>query len=272
MTAKTKIMGIINATPDSFAQDGIAGSMETALKKAEVYMAAGVDIIDVGGESTRPSGSEPVSAEEEARRVLPVISAIRQRWNIPISIDTFKASVADQAIRAGATMINDVSGMMLDATMGSVAKEHQVPIVLMHSHYGTDQVDHQFSNHPGFNANIVEEVVQGLERLAVQAISKGLTRQQIIVDPGIGFGKNTQENLALIKGLDRIKSLGYPVLLGASRKSFIGRITQAPVEERLAGSLAMASIGAFKGADIIRVHDVVETIQAIQMIDALRGV
>lgn len=275
-THKTKIMGIMNMTTDSFSGDGLltkSQDLSAFLAKLDHYIAYKVDIIDVGGESTRPGAAAPVSLQDELDRVLPAIRLIRERYDGPISVDTFKAEVARQAIAAGATMINDVSGMMMDPEMVNVARESELPIILVHSRLtqASCQMDHQDSKPTGYNEKIVDTVIGDLENLTVYAISRGLKRGQIILDPGIGFGKTAQENLALIKNLHRICALGYPVLLGVSRKSFIGHTTGAPVEQRLAGSIAAATVGLLNGADIIRVHDIAETHQAVQIIDAMKN-
>lgn len=274
---KTHVMGIINVTSDSFSGDGVIQNdqeyLDLALKKAHQYMRANVDVLDIGGESTRP-GSNPVSEEEEMHRVLPVIQAIRHHYSsVPISIDTVKANVAKAALTAGATIINDVSGFIQDSEMADVAVEFNVPIVLMHN--GRTRQESTVSEYnplytASYSQDIVQDVMDDLEVLANQAISRGVKPHQIIVDPGIGFGKMPEQNLPLLKNLDRIKAMGYPILLGVSRKFFIGHLTQASVDKRLPGSIAAATIGVMKGANIIRVHDVEESIQAVQIADAIR--
>lgn len=273
---RTKVMGILNVTPDSFSGDGLlqmGGYPELTAHRIHQFIDAGVDIIDVGGESTRPGASD-VLADEEIQRVLPVIQTIRSiSSTVLISVDTTKAEVARYALMHGANMINDVSGLMTDPEMVDVAREFYAPVVIMHSQQaqGVYMSDQQPSS-ANRNESIVEEVARDLERLVIYAISRGLSRQQIIVDPGIGFGKTVGQNYSLLKNLNRIKNLGYPVLLGTSRKSFIGSTTQQPVEERLPGSLVSAAIGVMKGANILRVHDVLETVQAVHIIDAIREV
>jgi dihydropteroate synthase len=271
---RTKIMGILNVTPDSFSGDGVMQSQEdcvhVALPRIHKFMASNVDIIDVGGESTRP-GAVEIPAQEEIMRVIPIIRAIRQYYDVPISVDTTKAKVAREALTAGANIINDVSGLLFDSEMVNVVRDYKVPVVIMHSqqpHFShlTNPLDRGVNR----NRSIVEEVVDDLERLTRQAIKQGILRQQIIVDPGIGFGKTVQENLSLINNLDRIKALGYPILLGVSRKSFIGYTTKSPIHQRVPESIAAMTIGIMKGADIVRVHDVAESVQAGRMIDAIK--
>lgn len=272
-----KIMGILNATPDSFSGDGVlsgAFALDAALKKVEYFIASGADIIDIGGESTRPTNALPISLEEELNRVLPVVEAIRQRFDIPLSIDTFKAPVARQALERGVTMVNDVTGMTADCDMPGVVSAFSAPVVLMHSHFSKDlnQLDHTASKSPHYDEQIVSVIFEALKNLAVQALSQGVKPAQIILDPGVGFGKSSLENLALIKHLGIFKQLGYPLLLGVSRKTFIGHFTGAVPTERLPGSLGMAAIGIMNGADFIRVHDVAETRQVVQLVQAMEAV
>lgn len=265
---RTKVMGILNATPDSFAGDGVLMAPDTAIAHAlqivERFIDAGADIIDVGGESTRP-GATPVDGESELQRVIPLIRAIRQRFTIPISIDTTKSVVACQALAAGATLINDVSGLMLDPEMNGIVVASKAPIVLMHSQLscGVSQSDLNIQKN-----DIVTTVVRDLEHLALHAISRGIKPDQIIIDPGIGFGKTPLQNLQLIKNLDQLKALSYPVLLGASRKSFIGHLTGVAVDQRLPASLAAVTLAVMSRTDIIRVHDVAATKQVIQLLEA----
>lgn len=275
MTGRTKVMGILNVTPDSFSGDGLWGHDDTithAITKARQFIHQGVDILDLGGESTRP-GAAPVSLVEELSRVVPVVQAIHQEFpDIIISIDTTKSEVAQAAIRAGASIINDVSGLLMDPEMIAVALEENVPVVIMHSQLGSgvQQFD-RITPLSTCGRSIDAEVTSDLDRMTIHAISRGLTRHHIILDPGIGFAKTPEQNLQLISNLDRIKALGYPVLLGVSRKSFIGHATGEPVEKRLAGSLAAAAVGVMNGAHIVRVHDVEETVQAMKVVDAIRG-
>ncbi|WP_052045992.1 dihydropteroate synthase [Candidatus Paracaedibacter symbiosus] len=267
---RSKLMGILNATPDSFTGDGIlSGGKEgvtTALKVVERFIEQGADIIDIGGESTRP-GAIPVDQETEIKRIVPIIQAIRARFSIPLSIDTTKSMVATAALEVGASIINDVSGLMLDPQMVDVIVESGVPIVIMHSQLAraVNQSDHGPLNND--ENDIVTNVVSDLERLTVYVISRGVKPHQIILDPGIGFGKTPLQNLQLIKNLSQLKELGYPVLLGASRKSFIGHLTGFPIGQRLPASLAAAAVAVLQKTDIIRVHDVAETRQVIQLLE-----
>ncbi len=274
MTRPTKVMGIINVTPDSFSGDGVmvtSDYIQKAVEQARIFIRQGADILDIGGESTRP-GAKPVSLKDELVRVIPVIEAVHSEFpDVLISVDTSKADVARASIRAGATIINDVSGLMMDPDMTDVALDENVPVVIMHSQQGSSiqQIDRTDPlNKCGSSIDSI--VADDLDRLAIHAISRGLTRHHIILDPGIGFAKTQEQNLELIGNLDRIRNLGYPVLLGVSRKSFVGYVTGDPVEKRLPGSLAAATIGVMKGAHIVRVHDVAETVQAVRIVDAIQ--
>lgn len=274
MTQKTKVMGIINVTPDSFSGDGLMqwdNLNQAAISQAKKMIEYGAYILDIGGESTRP-GAGIIAADEELSRVIPVIEAVHNAFpEVLISIDTTKAVVASAAIKAGASIINDVSGLMMDPDMVGVAIEENVPVVIMHSQQGMciqqkDRADPLSK----CGRSIDIEVAADLECMAIYAIGRGLSRHHIILDPGIGFAKTPEQNLELILNLNRIKALGYPVLLGVSRKSFIGHTTGNPVDDRLAGSLAAASVGVLNGAHIVRVHDVKETVQAMKIVDAIR--
>jgi dihydropteroate synthase len=273
---RAHVMGIINVTADSFSGDGVITDkeqfVENALQKAHLYVGANADIIDIGGESTRP-GALLIPEEEEITRVIPVIQAIRQHYSIPLSIDTTKAAVAENAFLAGANILNDVSGMMMDPHMAEVAIRFDVPVILMHMKfaYTTSKVTDASLNNAQ-PEDIVDEVIKDLERLTIHAMSHGIKKENIILDPGIGYGKNVEQNLSILKNLQRIKALGYPILMGVSRKAFIGYTTRAPVDKRLFGSIAASAIAVLNGADIIRVHDVAETVQAIQVADAIRRV
>ena len=272
----SSVMGIVNVTPDSFSGDGFMDSQnkkEEILEKAGLWIEQGVDFLDVGGESTRP-GATAISEEEELARVIPIIKALAARYTVPISIDTTKAVVAEAALNAGACIVNDVSGLMMDPGLCDVVRIYQVPVVLTH-HSQAIAVHQRKEEHEPWTGSLkdfVSKVAHDLEMLAAQAMARGLTSQQLILDPGIGFGKTTTQNLAILKYIDRIKALNYPVLIGASRKSFIGHLTGAPVGERLPGSLLAVMLSALKGVDILRVHDVAETIQAVKMIKALQEI
>jgi len=253
-------MGVLNLTPDSFSGDGLGFNTDAALTRAKSFTTQGADIIDIGGESTRPNG-QVISLDEEIKRVIPTIERLTGELSVPISIDTYKASVARLAVAAGATMINDVWGLRQDAELARVAAEAGVPLVLASNQRGRPV------------ANIMSEVVSDLERAIHQAVAAGVPWDNIIVDPGIGFGKNLKQNLAIMRHLAELKQLERPILLGTSRKSMIGLVLDLPVEKRLLGTAATVAIGITNGVDIIRVHDVKQMKQVSQMSDAIvRGV
>lgn len=257
-TGKTLVMGILNVTPDSFSDGGKYSFLENAVAHAKKMAEEGADIIDVGGESTRP-GHKQISVEEEIARVVPVIKAIKEELDIVLSIDTYKSQVAEAAIAAGADIINDVWGAKYDPVIAAVAAKHQVPVILMHNRNNTSYTD--FWN----------EVKQDMEESVAIALEAGVKKEQIWLDPGIGFGKDTRRNIEMMQLLERFVGLGYPVLLGTSRKSLIGKVLDVPVSERLEGSLATACFGAGKGCSVIRVHDVKETVRALKMTDIMTG-
>ena len=259
--ARTWVMGILNVTPDSFSGDGLlaaaADPVGVAVDRARAMIAEGADILDVGGESTRP-GHEHVDAEEEVRRVVPVIGAVRDAFpDVPISVDTTKAPVAEAAMDAGASMLNDVWGVADDTSRLEVAARHDAPIVLMHNRA-----------EPRY-ADVVAEVVDDLARAIDRAVSAGVPRERTLVDPGFGFGKTPEHNLAVVRDLARLRELGRPILLGTSRKSTLGRVLDLPVEERLEATLATTALGVAFGADIVRVHDVRANVRAARMADAV---
>lgn len=264
MTRRTAVMGIVNVTPDSFSDGGKYFDPSRAVAHGEQMARDGADIVDIGGESTRP-GARPVAADEEARRVLPVIRKLRARISIPISIDTTKSEVARAALGEGADVINDISALGFDPAMATLAAKENVPVVLMHMQ-GTPRT----MQRDPFYENVVEEVKEFLGRRLEFAIEAGVDADRIIVDPGIGFGKNVEHNLALVRGLGALAGLGRPVLVGTSRKTFIGKLLDAAPEERLEGSLAAAVAAALAGANIIRAHDVKEAVRAVRVADALR--
>jgi dihydropteroate synthase len=266
-------MGIVNVTPDSFSGDGLLASglptksgdgrapagavVEAAVELARRLVAEGADILDVGGESTRP-GHETVSADEERARVVPVVGAIRAALpDAVLSIDTMKAGVAAAALDAGADMINDVWGVAAEDALLALAAESGVPVVLMHN-----RAEARY-------ANVVGEVIADLERAVERAVSAGVDRSNVIVDPGIGFGKTPEQSLAVLHELATLRILGRPVLVGASRKSTIGRVLDLPAEERLEGTLATTALAVASGADIVRVHDVEANVRAARMADAV---
>jgi dihydropteroate synthase len=273
---KTYVMGILNVTPDSFSGDGLMAKgdfIQAAVEQANRFVNAGAEILDIGGESTRP-GSQPVSAAEEIDRVLPVIQAlVQQNLKVILSVDTYKAEVAEAAIHAGAAWINDVWGLRADPRMGSVAAAAGVPVVLMHNRSKPNQVQLQErlgGQYVGAHyENLLEDVKRELLESVAIAHSAGVQDRQIILDPGIGFGKTIEQNLELVNKLNEIKALGYPVLLGPSRKSFIGYTLDLPPDQRLEGTAAVCAVGIVRGADILRVHDVEAIARVAKMVDAI---
>jgi len=261
---RTLIMGILNVTPDSFSDGGRFFKLKDALSHAKQMVADGADIIDVGGESTRP-GSEPVPLEEELRRVIPVIKAIRQEIDTPISIDTYKAEVAEQALEAGANLVNDISALRFDDRMKAVVAKYEVPVVLMHMR-GTPKTMQQ---NPTYE-DPVKEIIAFLHERIEAATAAGISREKIIIDPGIGFGKLGRHNLEILKRLAEFRVLGRPILVGTSRKAFIGQILKTDVSERLEGTIASVIISVMNGADIVRVHDVKPVKRAIGIADAIK--
>ncbi|MCX6695336.1 MAG: dihydropteroate synthase [Candidatus Altiarchaeota archaeon] len=256
------VMGIVNVTPDSFSDAGKFASTEKAVEHALRMAEDGADIIDVGGESTRP-GSEPVSVDQEISRVVPVIREISRKAGVPISIDSCKPEVVEKALQAGASMINDVNGLRGEG-MAELAARYDVPVCIMHMQ-GTPK---EMQKNPSYD-DVVKDVKSFLKKQADYAVKKGVSRNKIIVDPGIGFGKTTEHNIELIRKIREFKKLGYPVLIGPSRKAFIGNILNAPVGERLAGTIAASVVCAVNGADVIRVHDVKEVVQALRLAETI---
>jgi len=257
-------MGILNITPDSFADGGRFVNLDSAFEHAKKMAESGADIIDVGGESTRP-GSLPVSASEEKSRVIPVIERIARELNIPISIDTSKHEVALRAIQAGATMVNDITGLKSDAKMAKVISDSGSWVSVMHIK-GTPRY---MQENPTY-AELVPEVINGLRESINIATKAGVLPDRIIVDPGIGFGKTAEHNLTLINRLSELRVLGKPILIGLSRKSFIGKVLEQDIPERLIGTLAASALAIMNGANIIRVHDVSEMSNVARMVDAIK--
>jgi len=257
-------MGIVNVTPDSFYDGGRRLDSARAVAGGIAMVEAGADIIDIGGESTRP-GAEPVSVDEELTRVLPVIRGLRKSSEVPISIDTYKASVAAAALDEGADIVNDITALRFDPEMASLVAAQRVPVVLMHMQGipRTMQVEPHYSD-------VVREVRDFLGAQVRRAIEAGIAQERIIIDPGIGFGKSLEHNLTLLRELSVLASLGQPILVGVSRKHFIGKILDLGTQERLEGSLAAAAAAVFAGANIIRAHDVMETWRVLRIIDAIR--
>jgi len=254
----TYIMGILNITPDSFSDGGKWNHLDEALRHTEAMIADGADIIDIGGESTRP-GHTPVSAEEEAQRVLPVIEAVRKRFDIPISVDTFKSSVAESAIQAGADLVNDIWGLKYDPDLAGVIARKNAPCCLMHNRKEPDYTD--------FIADFLKDMQETID-IAKKA---GIADENIILDPGVGFGKTYENNLEIINKLECMHALGYPILLGTSRKSVIGLTLDLPADQRMEGTVATTVIGVMKGVAFVRVHDVKENYRALKMTEAILG-
>ncbi len=259
---RTLVMGVLNLTPDSFSGDGIHGDPGRAVERAHELVEAGADILDIGGESTRP-GSAIVDADLELRRVVPVLERLGE-LSVPISVDTRRAAVAQAALTAGASILNDISGLGEGPQLASLVAGAGAGVVLMHMQ-GTPQ-DMQRDPH---YEDVVGQVATFLAARARAAREAGIGPESIVLDPGIGFGKTLEHNLALLAHLDALAEVGYPVLVGTSRKSFIGQLTGQPVETRLSGSLASVAVAIARGADIVRVHDVRETRQAVAVADAI---
>lgn len=258
-------MGIINVTPDSFFDGGRYFNLQKAVDHAFRLIDEGADILDIGGESTRP-GAEPVSIDEELRRVIPVIEAISKRISIPISIDTYKAPVAEEAIKAGATIINDISGLRFDSEMSAIASKYKVPVIVMHIK-GTPK---DMQKNPYYEA-LIPEIIEYLRNSVVIAKQAGVDENMIIIDPGIGFGKLPEHNLEIIKNLREFSNLGKPLLIGVSRKSFIGKVLNESLpEKRLEGTASAVAISVINGANIVRVHDVGFMAKVVKMADAIK--
>lgn len=255
---KTLIMGILNVTPDSFSDGGKYNRIDAALKHAERMVNDGADILDVGGESTRPN-YERISEEEEIERVAPIIEAISRNIEVPISVDTYKSRVAEAAVKAGAHILNDIWGGKADSLMSKVAAEYKVPIILMHNR-GNMEYGH-----------FVRDVLQDLFESIMLVKDAGVKDENIILDPGIGFAKDLKLNLEMMRNLDKLVSLGYPVLLATSRKSMIGHVLDLPPSERMEGTAATICHGIQQGCQMVRVHDVKEMARTAKMMDALLG-
>lgn len=253
---RTLVMGILNVTPDSFSDGGRYNTVEAAVERARQMAEDGADIIDIGGESTRP-GCEVLSLDEELRRVVPAVEAVSQAVNLPISVDTYKAEVARQALEAGAHIINDVWGGQADPEMAAVAAQYDCPIILMHNRSNTDY------------KHFMDDVLNDLRIMIRSAKEAGVQDSQIVLDPGIGFAKNYEQNLIAMKFLSEFGELGYPVLLGTSRKTFIRNTLNLPADQVLEGTAATVVWGIAQGVDIVRVHDVKEIKRAVTMADAI---
>jgi len=283
--SRTYLMGILNLTPDSFSGDGLISDsrgdveqiestnfVDKALEQAQRFVKAGVDILDVGGESTRP-GASLVDVDGELSRVLPVIKALVGEFNVPVSVDTYKHQVAKAALEAGAQMVNDVWGLNADPEMAEVVAEYEAPIILMHNRSSwahADIKERLGGRYVGIPYDdLIEDIKHELMDSVDLARSAGIPDNKIILDPGIGFGKTVEQNLELINKLPEIRGLGYPILYGPSRKSFIGYTLDLPPDQRLAGTAAAVAVGIVRGADIVRVHDVEFMVQIAKMTDAI---
>ncbi|MBW2027640.1 MAG: dihydropteroate synthase [Deltaproteobacteria bacterium] len=264
LATRTHVMGILNVTPDSFSDGGLFLDREKAVEHGLEMARDGADIIDVGGESTRPY-SEEVPLDEELDRVIPVIEALSKEIKIPISIDTVKAAVAREALGAGASMINDISALRFDPHMASVAAEAGVPVILMHMK-GTPS---DMQDNPTYD-ELIPEIVDFLRDAIDRAVKAGIKESNIIVDPGIGFGKTFDNNLQIIRDLKQLSVLKKPILLGSSRKSFLGHLLGKEASERDVGTMATVSVGAMNGASIVRVHDVKKAVDTVRVVDAIR--
>jgi dihydropteroate synthase len=273
--SRTYVMGIINVTPDSFSGDGLRKSedpVQAALEQARAFAAAGADILDIGGESTRP-GSEPVSAAEESARVLPVVKAITAEIDLPVSIDTYKAAVAETAIDAGAGMINDVWGFKADPDIAGLAADQEVPVILMHNRSTPKSAEVQARLGGRYTGVEYDDMIEDIKRELLESVEiarkAGVVDANIILDTGIGFGKTVEQNLELLNRTGEVRALGYPVLIGSSRKSFIGYTLDLPPDQRVEGTAATVAIAIARGADIVRVHDVEVMARVAKMTDAI---
>lgn len=262
---RTHIMGILNVTPDSFSDGGIFLDSARAIAHGMEMAAEGADIIDIGAESTRP-GAEPISEAEELRRLLPVVEGLAAKIDVPISIDTYKSGVASAALEAGAAMINDISGLRFDPRLKEVAAAHQVPVIIMH----IKGEPRNMQQNPRYD-DLIGEILQYLGESIQQALGAGIDRSKIIIDPGIGFGKRLADNYEILRRLSEFKRLGCPLLVGPSRKSFIGNVLNLPPDQRLEGTLVAVTAAILQGADIVRVHDVKQVRRACRIADILAG-
>lgn len=256
LSKRTHIMGILNVTPDSFSDGGQYSSIDRAVKRAIELESLGADIIDIGGESTRPD-HEPISAKEEQKRVLPIIEAIKERISIPISIDTYKSTTAELAIKAGASIVNDIWGAKRDPKIARIAAKYNVPIILMHNRTNKTY------------QSLINDMIADLQQSISIVKDSGVNDENIVIDPGIGFAKSPQDNYVVMKHLNHFTKLGYPLLLATSRKSFIKEVLDIPAEERDNATGATTCLGITQGAQIVRVHDVKRTVQLAKMMDAM---
>jgi len=268
---RTYVMGIINLSPDSFSGDGIA-DLEAAVAQAQRFFSQGADILDIGGESTRP-GSAPISIDEEIGRVVPVVERLASEVSIPLSIDTYKSEVARRALEAGAAMINDQWGLKQDRRLAELAAERNIPLILMSNQRDKGGYDTEIQRDTAYYDDLMIELISSLRQSLELASESGVPRDNIIIDPGIGFGKSWQQELEILRRLRELKELGRPILIGPSRKSFIRMVLNLPANERVEGTAAAVAIGIANGADIVRVHDVQQMVRVCRVSDAIvRGV
>jgi dihydropteroate synthase len=268
---KTYVMGIVNVSPDSFSGDGLP-DISTALAQAQRMVEEGADILDVGGESTRP-GSSPVSVEEETKRVIPVIEKLYSLVTVPISVDTYKWNVAVKALEVGAAILNDQWGLKTEPRLGELAAKWNIPIILMSNQRDKGGYDSTVQRDKSNYTDVMAEVISSQQRSAELALSLGVRRENIILDPGIGFGKTWQQEIEIVRRLRDLKSLGYPVLVGPSRKSLIKMVLNLPANDRVEGTATVVALCIANGADIVRVHDVKQMVRVCRMADAIvRGI
>ena len=264
---RTYVMGILNLSPDSFSGDGIT-DLEAAVAQAHRFVSEGADILDIGGESTRP-GSAPVSIDDEIKRIVPAIERLVSEVSVPLSIDTYKSEVARRALEAGAAMINDQWGLKRDQRLAELAAEWGVPIILMSNQRDKGGYDAGIQRDTAYYEELMAEVSSSLRKSLELALKLGVPRENVILDPGIGFGKTWQQELEIIRRLEELRELGRPILIGPSRKSFIKMVLDLPVDERIEGTAAAVAIGIANGADIVRVHDVQQMVRVCRMSDAI---
>jgi dihydropteroate synthase len=256
--SRTYVMGIVNVTPDSFSGDGLGADRDAAVEQGLRMVSEGADMIDVGGESTRP-GHQPITAVEETARVEAVIRRLARDAGVPVSIDTYKGEVAEAAVAAGATILNDIWGLTRSPSMAGLAARAGCALVLMHNQDGTH-----------YGGDIMDEIKRFLRGSVERALEAGVPKERVIIDPGIGFGKNADQNWDVLRRLGELSELGQPILLGTSRKSFLGKLLDLPVGERVEGTAATVVAGVLRGADIVRVHDVLEMTRVVRVADQLR--
>jgi dihydropteroate synthase len=255
---RTYVMGIVNVTPDSFSGDGLGQDVDAAVEQGLSMVSEGADLLDVGGESTRP-GHVPVSAAEEISRTEAVVRRLARESGVPVSIDTYKLEVAELGVAAGATILNDVWGLTRSPAIADLAGRHGFGLVVMHNQDGTD-----------YAGDLMEEIKRFLVAAAARAIAAGVPKEKVIVDPGVGFGKTADQNWEVLRRFSELKDLGHPILVGTSRKSFIGKLLDLPVTERLEGTTATVVAAVLRGADIVRVHDVKQMVRAVRVADRMR--